>query len=441
MIEIRPRLLRVENSLSMTVSISAAEVIVINNFIKALGCTICANVTAPETLCQVAYVVCEASKGGYGLSLTASGLTGSIDGALFQRMPTCIRLALERNSLTGTLPAALFDNASPLLSLYLNSNRLSGTLPPAPTSTKLEDFRVSGNRLQGTIPLAYFSLPRMFRLHFSDNLFSGDFPRPPANTSPNLDNFYGGNNQFTGTIGTEWAFLTKFKGLHFQGYSNRLTGTIPDLFATHRFAFFNFDNNSLSGTIPSSLSRQSALTHLNIAHNLLSGTFLAPRVRDFCVINNNQFDSCVEQINATVLCCNVATQLSTRGTNVSVPTASGTLMTMTTATTVLTTIDATFESVDQSTTAGVPMSTTKDDAALIGGIVGAVALFLVLLLVAAFVGARVIKRRRQRVAGASVVLQTPTNQYTALPPSPYADVDVVRKPEQHYDSPTSTLTV
>ncbi len=427
----------------MTVVVSTSEIAAINEFVKTLGCAACANVTDSASLCQTTYVICGDRPGRYGLNLTARNMVGYIDGATWQRMPNCIRLLLERNSLTGTLPAALVGSSSPLLWIFAQSNRLSGALPAMPASPVLEDFRVTGNQLDGTIPPAYLTLPRIVRLHLSENRFSGDFPRPPSNTSPNLDNFLAGGNQFTGTIGAEWAHLTKDKSLYFQGYSNRLTGTIPDLFSTHKFAYFDFDNNALSGTIPPSLSRQS-LVHFNISHNMLSGAFVAPLVRDFCIIDGNQFDSCVEHINATVLCCNVATaQPPTRG---NIPTASGALttttsgaLTMTTAWALLesTVVEISRESQPELTPASVPTSTANDDTALIGGIVGAVVLSLALLLVAACVGACVIKRRR----AVSVALKPTTNQYTALPSkSPYADVDVVRKPEHHYDAPTSKLT-
>lgn len=45
----------------MTVSISSAEFIALNDFVKALGCVTCASVIAPETLCQMSHVTCEAA--------------------------------------------------------------------------------------------------------------------------------------------------------------------------------------------------------------------------------------------------------------------------------------------------------------------------------------------------------------------------------------------
>jgi hypothetical protein len=291
----------------MTVAIAQAEVTAINMFVKTLGCETCDNLTNNASVCAAAFVKCGELAGRYSLNLSGRNLTGRIDGDMWELMPNCIRLFLEQNSLTGSLPPALLGPSS-ALSLILNYNRLSGTLPETPTSTALQDFRVSGNQLEGTIPLGYFSLPRIVRLHLNNNRFSGDFPRPPVGASQSLDNFFAGGNQFTGSIGLEWRRLTPNQPLLFQGYSNRLNGTIPDLFATHQFAYFNFDNNALSGTIPSSISRQSALTHLNISNNLLSGTFSAPRVRDFCVIDHNQFDSCIEK---PARCCRAFTTNTT----------------------------------------------------------------------------------------------------------------------------------
>jgi hypothetical protein len=411
----------------MTVVISSAEVSAVNEFVNKLGCSACVNVSDASP-CQAGHVVCDAGANGYGLNLTARGLNGSIDGASFQRMSKCIRLGLERNALTGTMPDSLVGSASPLLSLYLNSNRLSGTLPVAPASAKLEDLRLSDNQLIGTIPLAYFALQNIVRLHFNENRFSGDFPRPPVSTSQRLDNFYGGGNRLTGTIGTEWRRLTTIKALHFQGYSNQLNGTIPDLFATHRFAYFNFDNNALSGTIPSSLSRQSTLTHLNISHNMLSGAFVAPPVGDFCVIDGNLFDMCTDAPGARVLCCDDG-WLPNSSTAIN-----GTRPISTTKIATITSVPDTFAQ-PASTTLDAVVTTAAAgvDFSLIGGVLGGAGLLL-LLLVAFVVVVRVIKRRRQQAA----IVPTNSN-YAAIPPREYDDVDAVRRPIHHYDSPASKL--
>lgn len=422
----------------MTVAISADEIAAINDFVKTLGCMTCANVTDSASVCRAAYVACGEQTNRYSLNLTARAMSGNIDGNVWDRMPNCIRLSLERNALTGTLPAALVGPSSQLLSMYVQSNRLSGTLPLLPASTVLEDFRVSSNQLEGTIPLAYFSLRNIVRLHVNDNKFSGDFPRPPMTTSQLLDNFFAGDNQFTGTIGTEWALLTRNRRIFFQGNSNRLTGTIPDLFATHQFAYFNFDNNALSGTVPSSLAGQTMMDRFNISHNALSGTFLAPGVRGFCVINGNQFSSCVEQPGARVLCCGASQPTATRTTGFvvtitrgGVPTGFGTTTTTSVTTTTATTASDTQDPLTLTTGVTSPMSGV--DAALIGGVVGGIG-FLLLVLIAAFVGMRAVQRRRQHAA-------TPTQptQYGALPARLYVDVDDVRRPEQRYDSPTSKL--
>jgi hypothetical protein len=222
------------------------------------------------------------------------------------------------------------------------------------------------------------------------------------------------------TTTTTTVRLTPNQPLLFQGYSNRLNGTIPDLFATHQFAYFNFDNNALSGTIPSSISRQSALTHLNISHNLLSGTFSAPRVRDFCVIDHNQFDSCIENSGAIVPCCRPA---STNRTDA--PASATTMGPTSTGSDSSQTLDSTAPSdaVQQPSTT----ATLQDNnAALIGGVVGAI-LLLLLVAVAAFLIMRKLKQRRQPVILAGSLPSTP-NAYTAPPPRQYNDIDDVRRP-------------
>jgi hypothetical protein len=216
--------------------ISAAEASAINDFVAILGCSTCVSVTG-ALACQANHVNCQLP-GGYGLELASRNLSGRIDGGVWQRMRTCVRLSLERNALTGTLPPALLVRESPLRWLYLNDNTMSGSLPSMPASTQLEELLVVNNRYDGTIPAAYFSLPQIVRLHLSNNRFSGALPTPPVNTSQRLDNFLANRNQLTGTIGAEWQRLTRDKNLFFTAGSNRLSGTLPDLFANHTFTIF-----------------------------------------------------------------------------------------------------------------------------------------------------------------------------------------------------------
>lgn len=371
--------------------ISLDEIAAMNEFVKTLGCVTCVNVT-DASLCQAAHVRCDERPNRYSLVLSERNMTGFVDGSVWQRMPNCIRLSLERNALTGTLPVALFDSSSPLLWLYAQFNRLSGTLPSAPASGVLEKLVVSGNKLEGTIPIAYLTLQRIFHLHLDGNRFSGDFPRPPVvNTSQELDNFFAGDNEFTGTIGTEWARLTKLKSLYFRGSSNRLTGTIPDLFATHKFAYFDFDDNELSGTIPSSLSRQSTLVRLNISHNMLSGSFVAPSVRDFCVTTGNRFDSCSERPGAIgALCC-----VNAQSTSMTTSTTTGATQTpllgsmASIAATAFSSLLSTGSDVTPTSrgqrTADVPAPMREIDTALIGAILGTVGGLLLLTAIVALV--------------------------------------------------------
>jgi hypothetical protein len=289
--------------------ISAAEAPAINDFVANLGCSTCVNVTGGASACQVVHINCQLP-GGYGLELASRNLSGRIDSGVWQRMPNCVRLSLARNALTGTLPPVLLARESPLRWLYLDDNTMSGSLPSMPASLQLEQLRVFNNRFDGTIPTSYFALPNIFQLHLSGNRFSGALPTPPVGTSQHLDNFLANGNQLTGTIGTEWLRLTRDKDLFFAAGSNRLSGTLPDLFANHTFAFFDVDNNLLSGTLPPSLSRQTTLGRLNISRNMFSGAFVAPEVRmrgatrPVCETFGNSFDSCVEESSGQgVLCC------------------------------------------------------------------------------------------------------------------------------------------
>jgi hypothetical protein len=435
--------------------ISATEASAINDFVAILGCSTCANVTGASA-CQVALVNCQLP-GGYGLELASRNLSGRIDGGVWQRMPNCVRLSLERNALTGTLPPALLARESPLRWLYLDDNAMSGPLPSMPASTQLEQLRVVNNRFDGTIPTSYFALPNIAQLHLSGNRFSGALPTPPVNTSQRLDNFLASRNQLTGTIGAEWLRLTRDKNLFFTAGSNRLSGTLPDLFATHTFAFFDVDNNLLSGTLPSSLSRQTALERLNVSRNMFSGAFVSPVVRKrgpttpVCETFGNAFDSCVEESSGQgVLCCagwtaKTASPLpASSATTTAFVGTSGWSTAMASSDASQTASDSALVSSttvgQSSTTVAVPgAGAMPANAALIGGLIGGTCLLLLIAMLVGlfFLRGRARDRLEQVQPGAS---GAPPSQYSALPLERlYADVAAVRKPANQYDSPTSPL--
>jgi hypothetical protein len=207
---------------------------------------------------------------------------------------------LGQDALTGTIPSSI-GQMTALTSLYLGVNKLAGTIPPAIVNLKkLTNLHLQSNRLTGDVPRLDFAELS----HAADpshdcvlntfpsckgpecNNFSCPLP-PNSNKCGNIECAYepcvGNSSSLAPAECNAWQDIfsaTNGKGWsHFNDSRLDPCSCIP-VYGVHggvvctsgSIVSMNLGNFGLTGTIPSSIGRLTAMTSFNLEHNRLLGT-------------------------------------------------------------------------------------------------------------------------------------------------------------------------
>ncbi|KAM0915112.1 hypothetical protein ACQ4PT_011022 [Festuca glaucescens] len=233
------------------------------------------------------------------LYLNNNHLTGGLP-AWLGTMPALVYLTLNKNELTGIIPPEL-ANLTTIQMLRLDENFLEGDIPVGLARLpRLQLFNVYGNRLTGEIPRGFFNMSSLQGFSLAKNAFHGELPPDAGMRSPNLLYLYLGGNRLSGTIPASLANATQLQVIslannNFSGQvpveigrlclrslqlsSNRLTATdasgwefLDNLTNCNALYEIIFDDNNLSGAMPSSIARLSPqFRTLSLAGNRISG--------------------------------------------------------------------------------------------------------------------------------------------------------------------------
>ncbi|KAI4384582.1 hypothetical protein MLD38_002713 [Melastoma candidum] len=235
------------------------------------------------------------------IDLSENDFTGSLPGTM-QKLTLCTNLNLQVNSLDGDIPDWIGKMES-LEVLNLSGNRFSGGLPSSLGNLKaLQVLDLSWNGLTGSLAeslhgcssllevdfshnsftgdvssgifgskLLMGSLPRLQMLDMSSNYFSGGIPSDFRDMTSSLLSLNLSNNSLAGSIPTSIGSL---KALNFLDLSvNRLSGSIPqELGQAISLRELRLQKNQLSGSVPSSIGTCLPLTTLILSDNYLVGT-------------------------------------------------------------------------------------------------------------------------------------------------------------------------
>eukprot|EP00850_Spirogloea_muscicola_P015581 SM000121S25978 [mRNA] locus=s121:45434:65270:- [translate_table: standard] len=244
------------------------------------------------------------------LAIARAGLSGRIPSSL-GRLQLLYNLLLSENRLTGEIPPEL-SNSAFLETILVHFNRLTGTLPrelgamkklltldvrgnllegPIPpelgNATKLSILSLSENRFTGGIPVELGQLGSLKRLELAGNRLTGPIP-PSLGNCTNLFQLNISYNGLVGSIPMELGnirnasvmdiYLPSFKQpnvtklQYIDITSNALSGPLPaTLGRLSAMQAFYFSSNQLTGSIPPSISNCYQLLQLNLSHNKLSG--------------------------------------------------------------------------------------------------------------------------------------------------------------------------
>ncbi|XP_004976815.1 probable LRR receptor-like serine/threonine-protein kinase At1g56140 isoform X5 [Setaria italica] len=243
------------------------------------------------------------------LSLAMNALSGSVPKEL-GKLVNLIALGISINNLNGSLPPEL-GNMVKLEQLYIDSSGLSGPLPPSFSKlTSLKTLWASDNDFTGQIPDYIGSLSNLSDLRFQGNSFQGPLPTTLSNlvqlTSLRIGDIVNGSSSL--------AFISNMTSLNtlvlrncrisdnlasvnFSQFAklslldlsfNNITGQVPQaLLNLNILSFLFLGNNSLSGSLPSSIG--TSLKNLDFSYNQLSGNFpswVSPNLTLNLVANN-----------------------------------------------------------------------------------------------------------------------------------------------------------
>ncbi|KAJ6389596.1 hypothetical protein OIU77_027840 [Salix suchowensis] len=242
-------------------------------------------------------ILCSSSR-VTSITLASMGLKGSLSGDI-QSLSELQILDLSYNKdLSGPLPSAIGD-LKKLTSLMLVGCSFSGPIPDSIGSLPLITYlSLNSNGFTGSIPPSIGNLTSLYWLDLADNMLTGTIPVSTA-TTPGLDllvhtkHFHLGLNQLSGTIPPK-LFSSEMKLIHVLFDNNKLTGSIPStLGLVKTLEVLRLDKNSFRGTVPSSISSLAVVSVMFLSNNDLHGplpNLTGMNVLTYLDMSNNSFD-------------------------------------------------------------------------------------------------------------------------------------------------------
>ncbi len=213
----------------------------------------------------------------FGIAVAHGDITGiTMDyNAVNGRLPQAIgnltelrALNLQRNALTR-LPASL-GNLINLTTINLYMNQLAGILPDLSRLADLVHFNIANNPTLTPAPVPPYlaTCTKLTYLSMANTKRTGTLPTMSALLA--LRSLVFDNNQLTGSIPSGFGGLPNL--VEFRVTGNQLSGPIPpDLCHATTLTTLDLSYNQLSGAIPGSISRMVNLVNLHLNHNQLTG--------------------------------------------------------------------------------------------------------------------------------------------------------------------------
>lgn len=225
------------------------------------------------------------------VSLYKNKISGSIPNA-FQYLNDLHTLVLEDNEMTGSIPDYINEQWTELQLLSLAYNNLDGELPDFDGMDKLTQLALNHNGFTGAIDV-FDNTPLLEVLLLSNNELDGSFYPSLLQTIP-VRLFDVSNNKLTGQIPPDF-YDVEIVDVH----NNQLSGNVPAvLWDDYDYAirFFSaYGNPNMEGEIPLHIGKLTALRHLDLSGNGLTGS-IPPSVNhlfnlEYLYLGNNDFDS------------------------------------------------------------------------------------------------------------------------------------------------------
>ncbi|KAJ9182691.1 hypothetical protein P3X46_006656 [Hevea brasiliensis] len=204
------------------------------------------------------------------ISLTDSGLEGTLQSFSFPSFPNLVKLNLSNNSFHGNIPSHI-GNLSKLKILDFSVNEISGSIPQEiGMLNSLTYIDLSDNFLTGTIPASIGNLTALPILYIQRNQLSGSLPQELGMLKFVTEIFFS-ENSLTGIIPISIGNLTNLWALYLD--RNQLSGSIPQEIGMLRsLTELALSHNNLTGPIPTSIGNLTTLSYLYLTDNQLSNS-------------------------------------------------------------------------------------------------------------------------------------------------------------------------
>ncbi|KAK1568079.1 hypothetical protein Q3G72_020289 [Acer saccharum] len=233
------------------------------------------------------------------ITLSSIGLTGQLSSDITALSELQILDLSYNTELTGTLPPSIGD-LKKLVNLILIGCSFHGPIPDSIGSLpQLYSLSINLNRFSGSIPPSIGNLSKLFWLDLADNQLTGQIPISDG-TSSGLDmlintrHFHLGNNQLSGEI-PDKLFNSDMALIHVLFENNSLTGMIPSSLGLARnLEVIRFDRNSITGPVPQTLSSLTRIQELFLSNNKLNGSIPSLAGMNFLSnmdMSNNSFNA------------------------------------------------------------------------------------------------------------------------------------------------------
>ncbi|XP_047324280.1 leucine-rich repeat receptor protein kinase HPCA1-like [Impatiens glandulifera] len=232
------------------------------------------------------------------ITLASMGIGGQLTGDIAS-MVELLTLDLSYNpDMSGPIPP-LIGSLKKLTTLILQGCSFSGQIPDTIGSLpQLYTLSLNSNKLTGQIPPSLGSLSNLYWLDLAENSLSGTIPISNA-TSPGLDqlfstkHFHFGRNQLSGTIPPQ-LFNSNMSLIHLLFENNLLSGSIPSTIGLlSHLEVLRLDRNGLSGNVPLNITGLTGVHEFYLSNNQLTGPI--PNLGSLVGLNyldlsNNSFD-------------------------------------------------------------------------------------------------------------------------------------------------------
>ncbi|XP_054776799.1 leucine-rich repeat receptor protein kinase HPCA1-like isoform X2 [Prosopis cineraria] len=227
------------------------------------------------------------------ISLSSTGLAGQLSGYIGSLSE------LETLDLAGPLPQTI-GNLKKLSTLILVGCSFNGPIPEEIGNLQeLLFLSLNSNKFVGHIPPSIGNLSNLYWLDLADNQLEGPIP-VSSSSKPGLDmlhhakHFHCGNNNLSGPIPPK-LFSSEMNLIHVLFENNQLSGSIPTtLGLVQSLEVVRLDSNSLSGLVPQNISSLVKVQEMYLSNNKLSGSLpnlIGMSVLSYMDVSNNSFTS------------------------------------------------------------------------------------------------------------------------------------------------------